>query len=184
MVTESSAGQAAIRVREALAAGEGEQAFEALPGLDRAHQIEILLGAALRDRRAGFAAVRAWYAGNLIKLCSILAVKPDTALDDAAVSLVVARRVDERWVPDGKPLPEARRFEGTSLVPGTAIYDAAAAVADGVGGLAILARLTDRYLYRAVQQYYVEGTIHALGVRPLLILAASPADPGRYEGAR
>lgn len=177
-------GQAAIAVRQALGDGEGEQAFGHVASLDPAHRIEVLLGAAIRDRRGGFAAVRAWYARDLLRLCSILAVKPDSALDDAAVGLIVSGRVEERWRPHGAPLGEHRGLEGTSLVPGAALYGVAAAVAGGVGGLELLARLQDRFLHRAVHQYYVEGTIHALGVRPLLILAASPSDPARFEGAR
>ncbi|MSP54307.1 MAG: hypothetical protein EXR69_01670 [Myxococcales bacterium] len=167
-------GQAAIAVRQALADGNGDLAFAHVAGLDLAHRIEVLLGAAIRDRRDDFAAVRAWYAGDLRAMCVLLAVPPDTALDDAAVGLIVAGRVEERWRPHGSPVGDGRG----------AWAGVAAAVADGVGGLALVACLRDRLIHRAVLQYYVEGTIHALGVRPLLILAASPPGFGVIEGER
>lgn len=152
-------GQAAIAVRHALAAGDAKAASAAVPDLDEAHRIEILLGAAIRDGKEDFAAVGWWLAEDMEQLCATLASPPDTRLDDRAVGLIIRRRAPEHWKADG-PAPLVNTPE-----------DVADALANGAGGLAILDQLQDRLIYAAVREYYVRGTIHALGVRPLLILA-------------
>ena len=152
-------GQAAIAVRHASAAGDAAAALDALPGLDDAHRIEILLGAAIRDGQEDFSAVGWWLAGDMAQLCAVLATPPDTRLDDRAVGLIIRRRAPEHWRADG-PAPRVNTPE-----------DVADALVSGAGGLAILDQLHDRLIYSAVREYYVAGTIHALGVRPLLILA-------------
>lgn len=152
-------GQAAIAVRHALAAGDAAAACDAVPDLDDAHRIEILLGAAIRDGKEDFAAVGWWLAGDMEQLCATLASPPDTRLDDRAVGLIIRRRAPEHWLPGG----DAPRVNTPE--------DVAAALASGAGGLAILDQLQDRLIYAAVREYYERGTIHALGVRPLLILA-------------
>ncbi len=154
-------GQAAIAVRHALAAGDAVAALAGLPGLDPPHRIEVLLGAAIRDCAEDHAAVRAWLASDMPWLCACLARRPDTRLDDAAVGLIVRRRAPEHWRAAGPDAAVATPDE------------VAAALLAGAGGLKLLARFGDRLLHPAVLEYYREGTIHALGVRPLLILAGS-----------
>jgi hypothetical protein len=51
-------GQTGILLRRLLAEGQGEEAAALVPTLDEAHRIELLLGAALRDRREQFAGAR------------------------------------------------------------------------------------------------------------------------------
>ena len=53
--------------------------------------------------------------------------------------------------------------------------EVAARYAEGVGGDALLDAFADLPVYEAVALYYRRGTIHALGPRALLILAASAA---------
>lgn len=163
-------GQAAIAVREALACGDAASALVGVPDLDEAHRIEILLGAALRDCTDDHAAVRAWLAGDMSGLCERLSRPPDTRYDDVAVGLVVHHRVPEAWrpigvAPAGAAVPPARSS--------ASLDDVVAALAAGAGGLDLVAQLQDRLLHPAVLQYYRDGTIHALGVRPLLILAST-----------
>lgn len=156
-------GQAAIAVREALACGDAASALVGVPDLDEAHRIEILLGAAIRDCTDDHAAVRAWLAGDMSGLCERLSRPPDTRYDDVAVGLVVRHKVPEAWRPFGSG-PNSRV---------ASLEDVVAALAAGAGGLDLVAQLQDRLLRPAVLQYYRDGTIHALGVRPLLILAST-----------
>jgi hypothetical protein len=156
-------GQAAIAVREALACGDAASALVGVPDLDEAHRIEILLGAAIRDCTDDHAAVRAWLAGDMSGLCERLSRPPDTRYDDVAVGLVVRHKVPEGWRPFGSG-PNSRV---------ASLEDVVAALAAGAGGLDLVAQLQDRLLHPAVLQYYRDGAIHALGVRPLLILAST-----------
>jgi hypothetical protein len=96
-------------------------------------------------------------------LCRRLAEPASTDLDDHAIRFVLRRIAPERWCREGLDAPlhlESRE-------------DVAAALASGCGGGAVLERMKHRALYHAVSDYYRLGSIHALGVRPLLILAAS-----------
>lgn len=165
-------GQTGIRLREALAAGDWETAAALVPPLDEAHRIELLLGAALRDARDGFAAARAWLdaedgRGDWRHVCRLLAAgEPDRTLDELAAAYVAEGRVPNEWRPRGRPLDRDVRMPFADVV-------VAAAYAEGVGGDALLDAFADLPLHAAVAHYYRRGTIHALGPRPLLILAAS-----------
>lgn len=163
-------GQAAIAVREALACGDAASALVGVPDLDEAHRIEILLGAAIRDCTDDHAAVRAWLAGDMSGLCERLSRRPDTRYDDVAVGFVVRHQVPEAWRPIGSG-PNARVC--TVAAGSASLDDVVAALVAGAGGLGLVAQLQDRLLHPAVLQYYRDGTIHALGVRPLLILAST-----------
>ena len=158
-----TSGQAAISVRHALLAGDMSLALAQVSLLDEAHRIEILLGAAIRDDKEDFAAIRAWGVGDTSGLCHVLARPPVTDLDDGALRYIVTRVVSERWTPNGLPSPKV-----------STMGEAATALSNGASGLSLLHQLHDRLHYPAVRAYYTEGTIHALGCRPLLILAASP----------
>jgi hypothetical protein len=179
----STFGQMGIRLREALAAGDGPAAAAELPTLDEAHLIELVLGAALRDARDGFGAARRFVElwtdlpGNLgspawTALCGALASPgADRRYDDLAAAYVAAGRAPEGWTPEGaEPDVDPRR----SPQPDVLVADA---LTRGVGGLALLRRFADRPLHAPVALYYEVGTIHALGPRPLLVLAATAGDP-------
>jgi hypothetical protein len=165
-------GQSGIRLREALAAGRWQEAAASVPQLDEAHRIELLLGAAIRDARGGWAAARAWLRaeggeGSWEEVCRLLAEgEPDTSLDQLASAYVAASRAPLAWRPDGRALDRDIR-------PPEADIAVAAALLDGVSGRELLAVFVDLPLHPAVAWYYSRGRIHALGVRPLLILAAS-----------
>lgn len=165
-------GQTGIRLREALWAGDPVGAAAELGALDEAHRVELLLGAALRDGRDGFAAARLYLraaaegAGSPLwaeLLARLAGQEGDASLDVQAAGLVAARRAPDRWRPEGEPWSGGPR-------PGlAAVLDA---LARGVSGLA----LVDAYaghdpLHPAVEHYYRRGSIHALGPRPLLCLA-------------
>lgn len=173
-------GQQGIRLREALRRGDAAAAALELSALDAPHLVELLLGAALRDGRDGFAAahgfVRAWAEGPppeggglsaaWEELLSRLARPgPDDHLDRAAASWVASGRVPERWRAWG-PAPAADPRRAPSPEVATA-----RALAEGAGGRALLACFADLPLHPAVALYYEAGTIHALGTRPLLVLA-------------
>ena len=172
-------GQTGIRLREALACGDWRAAAAEVPSLDEAHRVEILLGAALRDARGDWAAARAWLAAEAghadwSEICRALAEgTPDHALDELASAWVAAGRAPDRWLPTGAPVGEGTR---AALVAAEADIVVAAALAAGVSGAALLEALVVARpgpLADAVAHYYRRGTIHALGVRPLLVLAAS-----------
>lgn len=165
-------GQAAIAVREALACGDAASALVGVPHLDDAHRIEILLGAAIRDCTDDHAAVRAWLAGDMPGLFERLSWPPDTRYDDVAVGLIVRHRVREAWRPIGDARAVVAR-PGSACPRVSTLDDVVAALAAGAGGLDLVAQLQDRLLHPAVLEYYRDGTIHALGVRPLLILAGT-----------
>ena len=174
-VPPGRAGQTGIRLREALAAGDAPLAAMLAHGLDEAHTIELLLGAALRDARGGHAAARLWLAADACPplpdpdprwwpACRLLAEPgADHSLDQLATAYIAERRAPDRWT-----------AHGTADVPATLDdLTVADALMRGVAGLALLDALQDRPLYPAVSCYYRRGTIHALGPRPLLLLAAT-----------
>ncbi len=156
-----SYGQAGIAVRNALSRGDGDGAARAVAELDEAHKVEILLGAVIR--RADRVGAAHWASGEMHLLCRRLAEPASTDLDDHAIRFVLRRIAPERWCREGLDAP--LHLES--------IEDVAAALASGCGGGAVLERMKHRALYHAVSDYYRLGSIHALGVRPLLILAAS-----------
>jgi hypothetical protein len=156
-----SYGQAGIAVRDALARGDGDAAAMAVADLDDAHRIEILLGAVIR--RADGVCAQHWADGDVNLLCKALVLPGNTDADDRAIAYVLRRIIGERWRPDG---PDAAQDPQT-------MDDVAQALAAGCGGLALLRRMKHRRLYRVVSDYYSIGSIHALGLRPLLILADS-----------
>lgn len=152
-------GQAGIAVRVALLAGDAAGAADAARELDPDHAVEILLGGLIR--RGDVSGVSAWLAGDAAGVCARLARPQPTPLDDAAVGYVVRRLAPEVW-----------RAEG----PGAVVTDMASvarALRHGCGGRALLDALRGRALHDGVRAYYEAGRIHALGVRPLLILAGS-----------
>ncbi len=155
-----SYGQAGIAVRNALTRGDAEAAARAVHFLDDAHRVELLLGAVIR--RADLVGAEHWASGELDLLCRRLAVPAATHLDDLAISFVLRRIAPERWSGEG-------RDEPLSL---NTMEDVAVALKNGFGGKSILQQMMHRCMYRAVSDYYALGSIHALGVRPLLILVA------------
>lgn len=176
-------GQQGIRLREALRRGDASAAAAELAALDHPHLVELLLGAALRDGREGFAAahafVRAWRAGPPAEgplapawqevLERLARPGPDDHLDRAAASWVASGRVPERWRAWGPaPAEDPRRAPSPEAAT-------ARALAEGTGGRALLACFADLPLHPAVALYYEAGTIHALGTRPLLVLAMTAA---------
>lgn len=172
-------GQTGIRLREALAAGDAVAAAAAVPALDEAHRIELLLGAALRDARDGHRAAGLWLAAEAGRvrwdaLCAALCDgAPDHSLDELASAYVAAGRAPDRWRPDGSGVEEGTL---AALRAPEADVAVAAALAAGVSGEALLDALLGVRpdpLAAAVAHYYRRGSIHALGPRPLLILAAA-----------
>lgn len=179
-------GQTGIRLRAALAAGDARLAAALAPELDDAHRVEILLGAALRDARRGHAAAHLFLALDALDdrvagparwwpLCRLFVEgEPDRRLDDLAAAYVAERRAPDRWRPSGAPLaPDAAAAIRGAPFPDVAV---AAALAAGTAGDALLDAFADLPLHRPVAVYYRRGTLHALGARPLLILAATAAD--------
>jgi hypothetical protein len=169
------AGQTGIRMREALAAGDARTAASLAGVLDEAHRIELLLGAALRDARGGFAAARVWMAteakgegrARWWPLCRLLVEgEADHTLDDLASAYVAEGRVPDRWRTGVAMLEPV-------FTPPCADVAVATALASGIPGDALLDAFVGLPAYPAVAHYYRRGTIHALGPRPLLILAAS-----------
>lgn len=147
-------GQAGIRFRDALLAQDLPLMRAWAAQLDEAHVIELILGAALRDGRDDFGAARAFASGE--DILDRLLGEPDHRADEAASAWIAAGSIDDRWRPEGT-VDNGR--------------DVVAAYAAGVSGLALVDRFVDRPLHAAVSMYYRRGTIHALGPRPLLILA-------------
>ncbi len=174
-------GQSGIRVRHALVGGDPLAAALLVPALDRAHRIEVLLGAALRDQRHDFAAAHLFVATEAsahpdwLPLCRLLTEgEPETSLDDLASAYIAEGRVPDRYRAAGLPLNAPLRGPPYDLA-------VASALAAGVAGDALLDALPGA-LQPAVAWYYRRGTIHALGPRPLLILAASMGG-SRYSGS-
>ncbi len=172
---QAGTGQAGIRLREALLAGRWEEAAAAAPGLDRAHRIELLLGAALQDGRDSFAAARAYgameAAGAWGDLCRTLSGPPDRSLDLRAAAWIAGRIAPERWQPEGRaPSAAAAQLFLSGGAAGRADALVAAELRAGAAGLALLEWFSHLPLYPAVALYYRDGTIHALGCRPLLTL--------------
>jgi hypothetical protein len=179
-------GQTGIRMREALLAGDARTAASLAHALDEPHRIELLLGAALRDARGGWAAARLFLAADTHgaalarwwPVCRLLAEPgADHTLDELASAYVAEGRAPDVWPRTGAPAPRIALDEPFADVA------VAAALAAGVSGGALLDALADRPLFPAVAHYYRRGTLHALGVRPLLVLAASPTIlPGAHGG--
>ncbi|MDP2315674.1 MAG: hypothetical protein Q8P41_22440, partial [Pseudomonadota bacterium] len=143
--------------------------------LDERHRIELLLGPALRDARGGWAAARLYLAADAHDVgparwwpvCRLLADPgADHTLDQLAAAYIAEGRAPDVWLPDGRPPYRDVRVPYADV----AVADALAA---GVAGDSLLEAFTDLPLFPAVAHYYRRGTIHALGPRPLLILAAS-----------
>ncbi|MFZ5481042.1 MAG: hypothetical protein ACOZNI_30045 [Myxococcota bacterium] len=158
-------GQIGIRVREALAAGDWRAAADALPELDEAHHVEILLGAALRDAREGHLRARLYLSTtDWAAYCrQLVTEEPDRSLDDLAAAYVAERRVPDTWRPGGEPLRERVADD----------LDAARLYAAGVAGDALIDAFGHKPLHPAVAHYYRRGRIWGLGPRPMLVLAAS-----------
>lgn len=166
-----SGGQTGIRLRGALAVGDALGAAALVPALDDAHRVELLLGAALRDARDGHLRAARFLVverdGDWGAFCALLcAGEPDRRYDALAAAYVAERRVPEAWRAAGRPLDRDVR----AGLPDVAVADALVA---GVGGDALLDAFADLPLHAAVAHYYRRGSIHALGNRPLLILAAT-----------
>lgn len=158
-----STGQMGIRLREALVAGDAARAVAELDGLDDAHRVELILGAALRDGRGGFAAARRYLAGDLAGAVELLAEPGgDASLDEEAAGYVVRRRAPDRWSVGGAPPPPRAGDPVEAVLRG---------LAEGWSGLGMVAWFADDPLAAAVDRYYRDGRIHALGPRPLLMLA-------------
>ena len=172
----STSGQAAIRVRGALARGDARAAAALVPVLDEDHRIEILLGAALRDARENFAGTGLYLAAAATRrldppvwlpLCRHLGSPPDTSIDEIAVAWAAAGLVPEFWRPVGRELTPLEAIElRSSDQPDNVVCRLAR---DGVGGEAILPVFREHRLFPAVSAYY-RGGIRAMGWRPLLFL--------------
>lgn len=173
-------GQMGIEWREAWLARDVPRMAALAPSLDLAHRVELLLGEALRDARDGFRRALAWFEvrdDDWGPFCRLLAEgEPDRRWDVLAAAYVAARRAPERWTATGRPLD--RDVRGAPL-PDVAV---AAALLDGVAGEALLDAFADLPLHRAVSAYYRVGTLHALGCRPLLTLAAVAGEGGSAGG--
>lgn len=166
----STWGQTGISLREALVAGDALRAAAEVASLDEPHRVELLLGAALRDGRDGFASAalfldleRAPASADWALLTARLAAPDvDPSLDEHAAALVAARRAPDRYRPEGTSLPR-----GFSV----SVDAVAAALLGGVAGEAILDAFAPSPLTDAVRHYYRRGSLWALGVRPLLVRA-------------
>ena len=171
----NSAGQAAIRLRHALANGEAEGAHAMIPELDDDHRIEVLLGAALRDGRFDFAAARGWASAALtedwLPMCRALATAGDSTADDAAAAWVAAGRLPEGFNSGGRSVTR----EELAALQATAQPDrqVVALIIAGVALEALLGAFAQHRLHSSVSAYYA-GRIRALGWRPLLLLAIVP----------
>jgi hypothetical protein len=157
--------QAGIRFRSCLVAGDMEGAQQAVKELDQPHLVELLLGAALLDGRGDFEVARRWVeieenGGDFSELCSLLLGEPDTRLSDQAAGWVVQFRLGESWVPEGRAPTGEQDLEGLIRQ-----------LKEGAGGLALLEFFKNSPLYKPIYAYYRLGSIHALGFRPLLLLA-------------
>ncbi|MSQ01972.1 MAG: hypothetical protein EXR71_08770 [Myxococcales bacterium] len=171
----NSAGQAAIRVRHALATGDAAGAHAMIPELDDDHRIEVLLGASLRDGRNDFAATRAWAGamrnGEWLPMCQALATTGDSSADEAAAAWVAAGRLPEGFNPGGRALTG---HELASLhTAGELDRQLVGLITAGVALHALLAAFASHRLHPSVSAYYAGG-IRALGWRPLLLLAIVP----------
>lgn len=175
----SPAGQAAIRLREALLVGDLDTALAQLVEVDGPHRVEVLLGGALRHGAAGFAAVGAWRLAATHSyehpawrtLCARLASPSSSGHDEWAAAWVASGLAPEGVPRGGQTVPPAtaRRFAGP---------DAEAALLDALrGGSGVSDVLTvwpAHPLLEPVRAYY-GAAIGALGPRPLLYLAIVPA---------
>ena len=164
-------GQTGILLRRLLVEGRAEEAAALVPDLDRAHRIELLLGAALRDRREHFAGATLYLACEAgaapwPQLCRWLTQPADHSLDELAAAYIAEGQAPEKWLPTGLPVQNSPRL---SPLPDVAT---ATQLRAGIAGLALLDTFSDVSLYPAVSFYYRRGSIHALGPRPLLSLAA------------
>ncbi len=164
-------GQAGIRLRESLLRGDVDGALACLPELDPPHRVELLLGAAIRDGRDDFASAGCYLAGDWPGLCARLAAPgADHRHDEVAAAYVATGRAPSAWSPTGLPLQGDVRG-------GLPDVRVAAALTAGVAGLALLDAFADLPLHAAVDHYYRVGSLHALGCRPLLILAMTGGPP-------
>lgn len=160
------AGQAGIRFRSALVVRDVGAALDALPALDVPHRVEFALGAAIRDQRDDHAGVRHYLRGDMTALVRFLCEPADHSLDALAAAYVARRRAPVEWRASGLPLGGALPSTETDIA-------VARLLSAGISGEELLAALSHKPLYEGISHYYRVGTIHALGVRPLLILAAS-----------
>ena len=170
-------GQTGIRLRDAMVAQDVAGMLAQIPTLDRPHRLELLLGACFRDGRQDFAAAHLFVAleqqpfPDWAPLCQRLCLPdPDRSWDDLAAAYIATRQAPDRWQPEGGPLladPLLHPFPDRSV---------ADQLCQGVSGLALLVALQKVALYPAVALYYQPEGIHAMGPRPLLILAAYAAD--------
>lgn len=175
----SPAGQAAIRLREALRQGDLDLAHGEIEGLDLPHRVEILLGGALRHEADGFAAVGAWRAAQAHpvghptwrELCARLAAPATSAHDQRAAGWIASGLVPQALPHPGRADPPdmATRLAGPEAE--SALVEALGA---GAGAGALLAVWPEHPLLPAVREY-VASAIGALGPRPLLYLAIVPA---------
>jgi hypothetical protein len=166
------AGQAATRLRAALARGDARDALAWVGDLDEAHHVEVLLGAALRDRREDHAGVARYLAGDMPALVRGLADGAgDDSLDRRAARWVAAGHAPEHLPRGGRPLTREERV----ALAGDAERGVVRALAAGVAPHAILDALEGPAPLAAGVRAYLgppgAPRIHALGVRPLLVLA-------------
>lgn len=179
----SPAGQSAIRLRRALAHGDAAAAAALAPQLDDDHRIEVLLGAALRDARGGFAAAREYLAiaGDAdadawLPLCTALATPGDTTHDDIAAAWVASGQVPDTVAGMDRALTHDERAELAANPEGALV----GLIGAGAGLRALLAEFEGHPLILPVTAYY-QGGICAMGWRPCLLLGivAPGTDPYR-----
>ena len=176
----SPAGQAAIRLREALRKGDLEVAHGEIEGLDLPHRAEILLGGALRHEADGFAAVGAWRAAQAHpvsppawrELCARLAAPATNAHDQRAAAWIASGLVPHSLANPGGAAPADMTTRLSGPEAESALVEA---LRGGAGAGSLLAVWPGHPLLPAVKEY-VESAIGALGPRPLLYLAIVPAE--------
>ncbi len=167
-----------MRLREALWLGNIDEAALLVPSLDEDHQVEVLLGGALRHAHAGFAAVGCWRRARLQpanpagwrSLCAALAAPAASAHDERAAGWLASGRVPETVPAVGPALPDAVLAD---LRGPSAEITLVTALAGGAARSAVLAAFAAHPLAPAVAAYY-QGGILALGPRPLLYLTIIP----------
>jgi hypothetical protein len=180
---EAAAGAAAVRARTALVAGDVDGVRVALPEMDEAHRVEVLLGAALRDSRDGFGGLGRWREARARPLQDpawhalvgwLVAAEPQDALDVLAAGVLLR--------PDG-----AGALRGRPEAPPQDLARMDATVrwlrAGGDARSWLVHRDADVHA-QAVADYLGwtdDGPrIRALGLRPLLVYGALRGPP---EGA-